>query len=454
VPELQREPLLRIILNFGVLLALGLLQFSLAQEPTEKRANQPGIDAQKWAEDLAFFREQMPKLHGNLFHTMTAEQFNDGIDALEKRLPALDTNQVKVGVLRLVAMVHDGHTRVRQETLGNHMMPVRLYFFADGLFVEAADRPYANLVGGRVKRIGVMSAEDVYTAVRELVPVDGDNEYRRKLLAPDLMVDPEVLQAIGATPSADAVALTADKDGHEITENLPAGPFRPWNNHGWPKDPPGWVNASEHDKSLPLWLQHTDRNYWHAYLDDEKTLYIQYNQVADEPGAEPIAKYFPALLRDAERKQVDRVILDLRLNGGGNNYLNRPIWHALLKSERLNQKGKLWVIIGPKTFSAATSFVDDLELNTNATFAGEPTGETPNQWGDPVDLKLPNSGIVVQVSTLWWQLEDPRDDRPYRKPDLPAPLTFADYANDIDPVMQAIEHVRDSGFAGNSNKLH
>jgi hypothetical protein len=437
-----------LLLTFAAMLPLSVVR---NENPSDQSVM---MDAEKWGEDLAVFREQMPKIHGNLFHTMTQQQFNDGIDALEKRLPDLGSNQVKVGILRLVAMVHDGHTRVRQETLGNHMLPVRLYFFADGLYVEAADRPYANVVGGRVQRIGVMSAEDVYTAVRELVSIDGDNEYRRKLLAPDLMVDPEVLQAIGATASTEAVPLTADKDGHEITVNLPAGPFRPWNNHGWPKDPQGWVNASEHDKPLPLWLQHTDRNYWHTYLDSGKTLYIQYNQVEDAPGTEPISKYFPALLRDAERKQVDRVMLDLRLNGGGNNYLNRPIWQALLKSERLNQKGRLWVIIGPKTFSAAMSCVDDLELNTNAIFAGEPTGESPNQWGDPRDVKLPNSGIIVQVSTLWWQLEDPRDNRSYRKPDLPAPLTFTDYANDIDPVMQAIEQVTDSNSASSGNKAH
>ena len=54
-----------------------------------------------------------------------------------------------------------------------------------------------------------------------------------------------------------------------------------------------------------------------------------------------------------------------------------------------------------KTFSAAMSFVDDLELNTNALFAGEPTGESPNLRGpSPVDVKLPNSGSVRQASTL------------------------------------------------------
>jgi hypothetical protein len=446
----RMKRLVLLVLTFAALIAAAI-PLSAARNQNSWRAS-PMMDAEKWHEDLAIFREQMPKIHGDLFHTMTPQQFNDAIDALEESLPGLDSNQVKVGILRLVAMVHDGHTRVRQETLGNHMLPVQLYFFAEGLYVEAAARQYASLVGGRVKRIGAMSPEDVYGAVRQLIPIDGDNEYRRKLLAPDLMVDPEVLQAIGAAASAESVPLTVEKDGREITVGLPAGPFRPWNNHGWPKHPEGWVDAAEHGEPVPLWLQHSDRNYWHTYLDDGKTLYIQYNEVEDESGGEPISKYFPTLLSEAERKRVDKVILDLRLNGGGNNYLNRPIWHALLKSERLNQKGMLWVIIGPKTFSAATSCVDEFELNTNAIFAGEPTGESPNQWGDPTDLKLPNSGIVIQASTLWWQLEDPRDHRSYRKPDLPVPLTFADYAKGIDPVMQAIEHISENTAAHIDNK--
>lgn len=80
-------------------------------------------------------------------------------------------------------------------------------------------------------------------------------------------------------------------------------------------------------------------------------------------------------------------------------------------------------------------------MNTNALFAGEPTGESPNQWGDPADVKLPNSGIVIQASTLWWQ-EDLRDNRPYRAPDLSADLTFADYTSNVDPVMEAIKRIR------------
>ena len=406
------------------------------------------MTAAKWREDLAVYREQMPLTHGNLFHAMSREQFNTSLDRLEQKLPGLSSKQMRVEFLRLVAMIHDGHTRVRPETLGTHMLPIRLHFFADGLYIESVDRPYAALVGGKVRRIGNATAEQAYESVRPLIPIDGDNEYRRKLMAPDLLVTPEILQGLGITNGTEVVEITIEKNGQETKTVLPAGPFRPTNNHGRTPDPPGWVTAHDSSRNpLPLYLQHTDRNYWNEFLPDSNTLYIQYNEVHDAPGGEPIARFFPRLFDEAAQRNVHRVVLDMRFNGGGNNELNRPIWHAIIRNDRLNQPGKLWVIIGPKTFSAAMNCVDDLEMNTHALFAGEPTGETPNMWGDPSPVTLPNSGIVIQASTLWWQLEDPRDTRDFRGPELGAELTFTDFANNVDPVMNAILH------AGNTESL-
>ena len=393
----------------------------------------------RWHEDLAVLREQMPKKHGNLFHSLSREQYELAFDDLERRLPEMTDNQVKVGIMQIVALVNDGHTHVRLDTLGNHMLPIRLRYFADGLFVESTDRAYSNLLGSKVLRLGSMSAEEAYKSVRSLVSVDKDNELRRRLLAGDLLTIPEVLNAVGAIKDPSAVEIVVEKNGRQIKADLPSGPFRPRNNHGWPPDPQGWVNMRSASSSpVPLWLQHTDKNYWSEFLPDGQTLYVQFNQVADASGGEPVAKFFPRLFKEAAEKKIGRVILDLRLNGGGNNELNRPIWHSLLENASLNEKGKLWILIGPQTFSAAMNLVDDLELNTNALFAGENTGESPNMWGDPVDVRLPNSGIVVGVSTLWWQSEDPRDHRPYRSPDLSVPLTSSDYRENTDPVLREI----------------
>jgi hypothetical protein len=396
-------------------------------------------DVRAWREDLAVCRDQLPKRHGNLFHSLTREEFHAALDSLDDELPKLTLHQVTTAILRLVARVNDGHTRVRRETMGHHMLPVRLHYFSDGLFVEAGEESFADLVGGRVVRIGTMPVDTAYAAVRPLVPVDGDNEHRRRLLAPELLATPEVLQSIGASASDEVVDLTVERGGVHELARLPAGPFRPWQNHGWPANPDGWVDARASAKSVPpLWLQHGDTHYWHSLLPEDETLYIQYSEVHDAAVGDPVATYFDRVIREAERRNAPRVVLDLRLNGGGDNQLNRAVWHALLTSERLNQKGKLWTLIGPKTFSAAMCLVDELELNTHALFAGEPTGAAPNHWGDPVDVTLPHSRIVIQTSTLWWQFVDPRDDRDCRTPDLSIPLSSSDYARNIDPVLEAV----------------
>jgi tetratricopeptide (TPR) repeat protein len=79
--------------------------------------------------------------------------------------------------------------------------------------------------------------------------------------------------------------------------------------------------------------------------------------------------------------------------------------------------------------------VNNLEDYTEAIFVGEPTGGKRNSYGDSRRITLPNSGITVRVSTLWWQ-EDERDGRPWKAPELAADLKFEDYRNNIDPVLK------------------
>jgi hypothetical protein len=80
----------------------------------------------------------------------------------------------------------------------------------------------------------------------------------------------------------------------------------------------------------------------------------------------------------------------------------------------------------------------DLEQWTNATFVGQPTGNAVVFFGDHLDLKLPVSGLVVNVSSLPWYPIDARDKRPFIGPRLYTPLTSADYRANIDPAMRAI----------------
>jgi tetratricopeptide (TPR) repeat protein len=134
---------------------------------------------------------------------------------------------------------------------------------------------------------------------------------------------------------------------------------------------------------------------------------------------------------------VEKLIIDLRSNGGGNNGLNRPVVIGLIKS-KIDERGRLFVITGRQTFSAAQNFVNELEKYTNAIFIGEPTAGHPNHYGDNRTFTLPNSKLEARVSTLYWQDMDPRDARPWTAPEVAAELSSDDYRTGRDPVMQAV----------------
>ena len=215
----------------------------------------------------------------------------------------------------------------------------------------------------------------------------------------------------------------------------PAGPFEPM-----PPDidtswvvPPGWVDAR--GDGAPLWLRDATNRFWFEYLSDTRTVYVEYAQVADKEN-ETVEAFAERLFAFVADHPVDRFVLDLRRNRGGNGALNRPILLGIIRS-KVDRPGHLFTIVGRSTWSAAQMLVNDLEKYTHTVFVGEPTGGKVNHYGDSRKITLPNSGITVRVSTLWWQ-DDERDTRPWTAPALAADLTFEDYRANRDPAMRAI----------------
>jgi len=425
-------------------IALSLLLFIISTSAQTARPSTQPVDkaeAEKWRADLRFMAEEMPKNHRDLFHQMTREQFQAAVDKLNARIPNLARHQIIVEMERIVAMVGDGHTNLsptRDPKVGFRTLPVKLYFFKDGLFIRAATREHADIVGTKILRVGNSPTDQAYSAVRELI--GRDNEMDAKFFAPHLMVMPEILNAVGLADDMENVKFTVESDGKQREVTLKplglADMMPPDSDVSWlPKE--GWVDARDSAKSpTPLWLKDPSNKFRYEFLADSKTVYVQFNQVGnkDEETIEAFSKRLSGFI---DANPVERMVLDLRLNRGGNGEFNRPLLLAIIKSLKIDQKGRLFAIIGRSTWSAAQFLINDLEAYTNAIFVGEPSGGKVNSYGDSRKITLPNSGITVRVSTLWWQ-EDERDKRQWKEPDIAAELTFDDYRNNRDPALNAI----------------
>jgi tetratricopeptide (TPR) repeat protein len=425
-----------------VFFACALFSLTIPISPSQASTQNSTTDTmtgEKWREDLRQLATELPRVHKNLFHAMTPNEFNAAVRRLDERIPSLSRNQVIVEMARIVAMAGDGHTFIRlfpDPQVGFRLYPLKLYLYKDGLFVQAAGVEYASVVGARVLKIGNTPADEAYRMVRDLVP--RDNEMGVKAAAPFLLTIPEVLNGVGIVDKVESGHYTVELNGKQTTIEVKPFPFEEIFGFLHGSASPKWVDVRNATRTpTPLWLKDRNNNYWFEYLPGSKTIYVQYNAVANKHD-ESVADFFKRVFAFVESNPVDRFVIDLRLNGGGNNGLNWPLIYGLIRSDKVNQRGKLFAIIGRQTFSAAQNCVNQLERHTQVTFVGEPTAGNPNHYGDPRRIVLPNSGITVMASTLWWQDMDPRDTRAWTAPSIATELTSENYRSNVDPAIEGI----------------
>jgi tetratricopeptide (TPR) repeat protein len=390
----------------------------------------PRLSAAEWQADVRFLAEELPKRHRNAFHRLRQADYEAAVKQFYDRIPQMTEDEIIVGIMKIVALIKDGHTSiVPREFFRSGTFPIKFYQFSDGLFVQKAAPEYAALVGGRVVRIGGMSAEEALKTVGQAA--SADNEMGVKQLAPLMLTVPEILAGSKVIDDKQKLNLMVETGGVQKTfEVRPTGSLENLN-----RIPAGWIDAAGRTNQA-LYLKDPQNLYWFEYLKDRKMVYVQHNGIGNKPD-EPVADFYKRVLAFTEANPVETFVLDLRFNGGGNNFLNRQVVIDLIKS-KINRRGKFFVIIGRETFSAAQNLVNLLERYTDAVLVGEPTAAHPNHYGDSRPFTLPNSKLTVRASTLWWQDLDPRDDRFWTAPEIAAETSFEDYRKNIDPAMEAI----------------
>jgi hypothetical protein len=404
--------------------------------------------AERWAFDLDYLVRRMEKVHYNLYAKVSRHGLQSAVNDLKARVTALKDEEMAVGVQRILALVGDGHTTLMREGPGRPVpprYPLVLYLFKEGLYVRSAAPEFAEIVGGEVLRIGNASAEEALHAVAPLC--SHDNAMGIKLLGPQYLADPAVLSYLKLAEDITRVRLVVKKPGGEqVQVELRPSKFAE-------SQIMKFVRANARAKSPePLSFQKDHERFWFEYLPEKKLVYFQYNQVGNK-AEETLEKFCGRLFAFINDKTVEYLVIDMRNNGGGNNFLNRPIVHGLIRSDKINRSGHLFVLVGRRTFSAAMNGTVDIERNTQAIFVGEPTGSSPNFVGETNVLVLPCSGLRVSCSSLYWQSSTAMDHRSWIAPSLLAEPSLIAFAQNRDPGLEAIFAYIEARVGGQTQAL-
>ena len=422
------------------------LTLALALSFAASRATGASLNPSAWRGDARFLASAVDSIHPQPYRWHRRVEWDSAAADLERRLPAMRYDQAVAGFSRLLGLLRDGHSRLDQLELPSHGRPVLAPLpgpgfeanypfdcdvFADGLWITRATARYADIVGTRVVAIHRVPVASAVATLTSFIPAD--NAMWALYLLPAFLRSPGYAAAAGLAvdPRGPLELTLADAAGRRREVVLsPAGA----------DSTAHWIDAdADVREPLPLTRRLPGPFAFVDIGDEAGTVFARIRAIVDEPGAERLDQFVVRLFAHTDSLGSRRLVLDLRGNGGGNNYLNQPLVHALIRRPELDRTGRLFVIVDRGTFSAAVSLAADLQRETHALFVGEPTGAAPNSPGDPAHVTLPASGLVVRISSVLWQGSDPRDPRPFIAPDLPAMPTGADWIGHRDPALAAIE---------------
>jgi hypothetical protein len=435
-PRSRQRGVMRILYTALILplILLGLSQTALPPAPL--RLPHPAIATatsrdQAWRGDLRYMASELRRLHANAFFSTSRAEFDAAVSALDANIPTMTDSEIVIEMMRLVAMLGDGHTQIFDYSGagGFRTYPIRLQWFGEHLYIVAASPDYAGFIGMRVARIGSMSAADAYHAVTPLISHYNDYGLRRK--SPRLMVTPEVLYTLGIIDAMEHGTFTlVDDSGSEYQLELsPVALDDPTIEYM------SFANINGGVAETPLYLQHSDANYWYSYLPDSQTIYFQYN-AAHDMDSQSFDAFAAEVFAFIDANDVQRIVVDLRFNSGGYPALFKPFLRGLQDRPQLTRAGSLTVIIGNATFSSGMWHALDLR-KMGGTLIGEPTSGKPNSYGHVRRITLPNTGIGIQYSTWYWTLIQ-GDDPAAVMPDVVIEPTIRDYLAGRDVVLESV----------------
>lgn len=449
-------------------LLVGLYYFSpllYGVTPPPPHYEKPRNEAEAQRDDLDYLRNFT--ILDWSFTSQTRAAANAIIDrALEGPLP-LSRGDFQLTVARVAAAADNGHSNIWGATSANrcNRLPVRFYVFADGIFVVRALPQARQALGGQLLAIDGTPIEHVRSLLGQFT---GGTAGEKNARLPFYLESPELLHAAGISKAKDRSSLMIRTEGgQKLALMLTALPPNPHAPKLWPSEElkPA-ANPDEGAQWLAALKGRADRlpifeNAPHAFsfgkLPRPDAFYVRFDTNGDDGGTSIVA-FAARAKRALLAANPSRVIVDLRMNGGG-DYTNTaefmrgaPLWlpHA-----------RFFVLISQETFSAGMSDAAFLKQagDGRVFFVGDWPGDRIRFHSEGDDFCLPYSHLCLTArtaihdySTRWCRpfFECYFLDRYFPtaitsfEPDVSAPLTYAALSRGRDPALDAITQVEAS----------
>jgi len=394
-----------------------LTSFTLTSEAQNK------LSAKAWQEDLTSLYDSLKTFHKNVFHYTPKEKFDQSYQALLIKLPTLNYWQSFIEFKRFIALCGDGHSFIIEPS-NYKKYPLEFFVFNKDVKLIKADSKYKDILGLTLKSINGKSIKYIRNL---LSSISSQDESSTNLIKDQMyhLTTAEHLFALGITPTVDSAIF--EFQDNRITKKVTIFSENKSNYNDW-------IYAYE---KLPIFLKHHQSCLFticHEPLNS-KVYYINFQGYPQPSKLEEISDNIYAGI--TQQVSYDKIIIDMRSNGGGNFYHGLKYFVSMLMNYKSwHPETKFYVLIGRQTFSAGMSNTVHLRDCLNATLVGEPTGAKPNGYQENKWFILPNSKLMVSCSQLYYKFQNKNTNGV--QPDVRIKPSFINYSKGIDPAIDWI----------------
>jgi hypothetical protein len=217
-------------------------------------------------------------------------------------------------------------------------------------------------------------------------------------------------------------------------------------------DTTDWTYVLTHN--APLYLSKPNIPGFITQLDSLNALYIQINT------STKISGFVNEIEQSIETNRIQNLIIDLRLNGGG-NYMQQAAFSKLIPK---TFNGTIFIVTGHGTFSAGICTTARLKYYSKdkAIVIGQKIGDELHFWAEGKQFRLPNSKIRIRAAngyhdwadnkfipfkTFWLNIlfGVPAKDL---TPNIPIKNNYRDYIKGTDKIINEIkQHLHNTQYS-------
>lgn len=454
MPEM---PMLRTV-KFAATLAIivtATLQPASAQTPAQVM-----LSADQVHEDVAAFEKDF-MARDNAFSKEARAAAEARLKALAASTSGMRAVDFELALAQIVALADNGHTLLAAGVRVRHYnrVPLRFTVFGEELYVVRASGANADLLGSELVSVDGHPYPELRDKARTLA--GGTNAWRDRT-ASYFIESPEQMNALGMAREFAAATYSLRKpDGRIVTRRLNAEPpdsnsprvgADRWVYPDLLPSETGWHTLLQ-PANAPWALQEPGEPFRWRVDKDLDALVIGMRQVRDAPG-HSIREFLTQMTDKIKTEHPRNLVLDVRLNGGGNLQTARDF----VKSLPSLVPGRIYVLTSPYTFSAAISTVGYLKQAApeRVIIVGEHAGDRLTFFAEGQVVTLKNSGAILLFATERHDYENgcatftdchrPVVQFPIAiktlEPEIPAPWTVEAYRASRDPGMEAIRSLQ------------